>query len=229
MHKGLRSVREGVAANGSPSNRRSQWLLKAIGVATLLLIGKSAGADPHPWRILAFGDSLTAGFGVREEDSFPVRLQQRLQADGIAVEIVNAGVSGDTTSGGLARLGWSLTQKPDLVLVELGANDALRGIDPGVARANLDRILARLREMGLPALLLGMKAPANWGRDYQLEFDAIFPNLAEKYAVPLYPFFLEGVAGDKELNQPDGLHPNARGVAVIVGRVAPEIEKLLRP
>lgn len=203
---------------------------RALGTAVmtaLLLLGNHLSADPRPLRILAFGDSLTAGFGLGEEDSFPFRLQQRLRADGIAAEVVNAGVSGDTTAGGRARLDWSLGEKPDLVLVELGANDALRGIDPKVARDNLDRILARLRETGTRSILLGMKAPANWGDDYQAEFDAIFPDLARKYGVPLYPFLLDGVALDKDLNQADGLHPNARGVAVIVERLAPAIEKLL--
>lgn len=196
-------------------------------MAALLFLGDHGSADPRLLRILAFGDSLTAGFGLRAEDSFPAHLERRLRADGIAAEVVNAGISGDTTAGGRARLDWSLGDMPDLVLVELGANDALRGIDPKVARDNLDHILARLRETGTRVLLLGMKAPANWGRDYQAEFDGIFPALARKYGVPLYPFFLDGVALDRDLNQADGLHPNARGVAAIVERLAPEVERLL--
>lgn len=187
-------------------------------------MGQSMAAPP---RILAFGDSLTAGFGLPEGDAFPVRLQAKLASDGHAVEILNGGVSGDTSAGGLARLDWALADKPDLVLVEFGANDALRGTDPKVTAANLDRILARIIAAGSKILLVGMKAPANWGRQYQDEFDALYPALAAKYHVPLYPFFLEGVAMDATLNQADGLHPNPRGVAIIVDRIAPYVERLL--
>lgn len=178
-------------------------------------------------RILAFGDSLTAGLGLAPQDVFPVRLAARLKADGYAVEVINAGVSGDTTSGGLARLDWSLADHPDVVLLELGANDALRGIDPTLTRSNLDTMLARLTAAHLKVLLIGMKAPGNWGTDYQKSFDAIYPALAKKYGVPLYPFFLDGVALDETLNQADGLHPNQAGVEVIVARMTPVIEGLL--
>lgn len=178
-------------------------------------------------RILAFGDSLTAGYGLPADTAFPARLQAKLKSVGLDVEIINGGVSGDTTAGGLARLDWALADKPDAVLLELGANDALRGIDPNVTGDNLDKILARITKSGTKVLLLGMKAPTNWGRDYQASFDAIFPALAEKYRVPLYPFFLDGVATDTTLNQADGLHPNARGVAVLVDRIAPYVERLL--
>jgi len=180
-----------------------------------------------PTRILAFGDSLTAGFGVAPEDAFPVQLAARLKADGYRVEVENGGVSGDTTSGGLARLDWALRGHPQLVLLELGANDALRGIDPKLTRANLDAMLARLKAAQTAVLLIGMKAPGNWGVDYQASFDAIYPDLARKYGVPLYPFFLDGVALDQNYNQPDGLHPNPAGVAVIVGRILPVIERML--
>jgi acyl-CoA thioesterase-1 len=180
-----------------------------------------------PPRILAFGDSLVAGYGLPAEDAFPVRLQARLMSDGHAVQITNGGVSGDTSAGGLARLDWALADKPDLVLVEFGANDALRGTDPKVTAANLDRILARIAAAGAKILLVGMKAPTNWGRQYQDEFDALYPALAAKYHVPLYPFFLDGVAMDATLNQADGLHPNPRGVAIIVDRIAPYVERLL--
>ena len=139
--------------------------------------------------ILAFGDSLTAGYGVAPQDAFPVRLAARLKADGYVAEVTNAGISGDTTSGGLARLDWTLTDHPDIVLLELGANDALRGIDPKLARANLDAMLARLTAAHIKVLLIGMEAPGNWGADYQKSFDAIYPDLAKKYGVPLYPFF----------------------------------------
>ena len=178
-------------------------------------------------RILALGDSLTAGYGLQPDEAFPVRLEAALAAAGVAADIVNGGVSGDTSAGGLARLEWLLAERPDYVLVELGANDALRGIDPKVTRDNLDKILQRIIEAGAKPLLLGMKAPTNWGRDYEAEFDAIYPELAAKYRIPLYPFFLDGVAMDQSLNQGDGLHPNARGAALIAERVAPYVERLL--
>lgn len=184
----------------------------------------SAGAET---KILAFGDSLIAGYGVAPSDAFPVRLAARLKQDGYAVNVENAGVSGDTTSGGLARLDWTIGDRPDLVLLELGANDALRGIDPKLARSNLDAMLARLTRAHIKVLLIGMKAPGNWGPDYQKAFDSIYPNLARKYGVPLYPFFLDGVVLDDKLNQGDGLHPNAAGVAVIVAKIAPVVEGLL--
>ncbi len=181
-----------------------------------------------PRRLLAFGDSLTAGYGLAPEDSFPVKLEARLQADGFKVTVANGGFSGDTTTGGLARVKWVLADKPQYALVEFGANDALRGIDPQLARANLVKILDRMKSAGVRVLLIGMRAPANWGADYEREFDAIYPDLAKQYGVPLYPFFLEGVALDPALNQADGLHPNAGGVDIIVKRIAPGVEKLLR-
>ncbi len=161
------------------------------------------------------------------QDAFPARLQGQLARDGIAAEVINGGISGDTTAGGLARLDWALSDHPDVVLLELGANDALRGIDPKLTYANLDKMLAHLTAMRVKVLLLGMRAPPNWGRDYQKEFDAIYPALAEKYRVPLYPFFLDGVAMDPGLNQGDGLHPNAKGVDAIVARVEPYVTRLL--
>lgn len=177
--------------------------------------------------ILAFGDSLTAGFGVAPSDSFPAQLAARLKADGYDVEIDNAGVSGDTTSGGLARLDWALAAHPDIVLLELGANDMLRGTDPAFTRKNLDTMLARLTEAHIRVLLIGMKAPRNWGEEYQRAFDGIFPALAARYKIPLYPFFLDGVALDSKLNQADGIHPSKAGVAVIVARIAPLVEGML--
>ncbi len=189
-----------------------------------VLVADAAAAP----RILALGDSLTAGFGLQPQQSFPVRLAAHLQEAGIAAEVVNGGVSGDTSAGGLARLDWALAAHPDAVLVELGANDALRGTDPQVTYDNLDKILARLSAAHLKVLLLGMRAPANWGREYQAAFDAIYPRLAEKYKVPLYPFFLEGVALDPGLNQGDGLHPNARGADFIAARVAPFVIRLVQ-
>lgn len=199
-----------------------------LALALLLVIAALPSQAATPVRLLAFGDSLTAGYGVAPEEAFPARLQARLAKDGLDVQVVNGGVSGDTTADGLARLDWSLADHPDAVLLELGANDALRGLDPKRAYDNLDKILARLTQSGAKVLLLGMKAPANWGRDYDQQFDAIYPKLAEKYHVMLYPFFLDGVALDPALNQPDGLHPNAAGVEVIVAKVAPYVERLLQ-
>ncbi|MBV8653290.1 MAG: arylesterase [Alphaproteobacteria bacterium] len=197
-------------------------------VVLLVLAGLIAPAPAAPpARIVALGDSLTAGYGLPASEAFPVILQARLAADGVPAMIANAGVSGDTSAGGLARLDWALADKPDYVLLELGANDALRGIDPKVTRDNLDKILARLTARGTKVLLLGMKAPRNYGPDYQRDFDAIYPDLAAKYGVPLYPFFLDGVALDPELNQADGLHPNVKGVHIVVDRIAPYVERLV--
>jgi acyl-CoA thioesterase-1 len=189
---------------------------------------QTPSAAPAPRRLLAFGDSLTAGYGLAPEDSFPVKLQARLQADGFKVIVANGGFSGDTTAGGLARVKWVLADRPQYALIEFGANDALRGLDPQLARANLVKILDKMKADGVRVLLIGMRAPANWGPDYERSFDSIYPDLAKQYGVPLYPFFLEGVALDPALNQPDGLHPNPDGVDVIVKRIAPAVEKLLR-
>ena len=184
-----------------------------------------AGATTH---ILALGDSLTAGFGLLSlEESFPARLQVWLREHGVDAELTNAGVSGDTSAGGLARLDWSLAEPADAVLVEFGANDALRGIDPKETYKNLDEILSRLDQRHEKVLLLGMEAPANWGADYRDAFHAIFPTLAGQHHVLLYPFFLDGVVLDPALNQPDGMHPNAQGVDVIVSRVGPYVLRLL--
>lgn len=176
-------------------------------------------------RIVALGDSLTAGYGLQGGEDFATKLQEALIADGVDVKIDNAGVSGDTTAGGLARLEWA-TQgdpKPDLVIVALGANDMLRGIEPDEARKNLSSILENLKAKGIPAFLVGMKAPTNMGGDYKKSFEAIYPDLAKKYDVPLYPFFLEGVATRQDLNLPDGIHPNTKGVAIIVEKMTPAI------
>jgi acyl-CoA thioesterase-1 len=203
--------------------------LCAFSLIALLSLGITMGAPAAPAapRILAFGDSLTAGYGLSPQQAFPVRLQAKLAASGLDVKIVNGGVSGDTSAGGLARLDWALAEHPDFVLVELGANDALRGIDPKLTYANLDQILTRIAAAGAKALLLGMRAPPNWGRDYSAQFDAIFPDLAAKHHVPLYPFFLDGVATDPALNQSDGLHPTAHGVDIIVERVAPLVARFV--
>jgi acyl-CoA thioesterase-1 len=202
-------------------------LTMLAGAASSIVIS-AASAQSRPTTIVAFGDSLTAGYGVKTSESFPVQLQMALEAKGHKVNIVNAGVSGDTTAGGLERLDWALSPKPDGAILELGANDALRGIDPKVPRANLDKMLAMLKAKGIPVLLTGMRSPDNWGADYAKSFDAIYPDLSAKYGVPLYPFFLEGVALDKAFTQPDGLHPTGAGVAEIVKRILPDVEVLVK-
>ena len=179
--------------------------------------------------IAVLGDSLTAGFGLSPEDAFPAQLETRLRRDGLDVRAVNAGVSGDTSAGGRARLDWVLADTPDLVIVELGANDALRGLAPAETEANLDAVLAVLTGRGVAVLLTGMLAPPNFGPDYGREFRAVFPRLADKYAVPFYPFFLDGVAAQPRLNQADGIHPNAEGVAEIVARIAPYVRRVIDP
>jgi acyl-CoA thioesterase I len=179
-------------------------------------------------RIAAFGDSLTAGYGLADAESFPQVLERFLRKRDLPVEVLNFGVSGDTTSGGLARLEWGLSDNPDMVILELGANDALRGIDPNRVRANLEAMLRILASRDIPVLLAGMLAPRNLGREYVHDFDAIYPDLAKAYGVPLYPFFLEGVAGDPALNLGDGIHPNAAGIAEITRRIGPMVEEMVR-
>lgn len=183
-------------------------------------------------RLLVLGDSLTAGYGLAREDGFTEQLERSLRAEGFDVVVINAGVSGDTSAGGLARLDWVLESAgsggPDAVLVELGANDGLRGFDPDVTYDNLDRILSRLAGRRLPILVAGMRAPPNLGHEYVDAFDAIFPRLAARHEVPLYPFFLDGVAAVPELNQADGIHPNRDGVAEIVRRITPAVKQLVK-
>ena len=197
----------------------------------LLYASAAYSDDGGPMTVVAFGDSLTAGFGVDPDASFPAQLQAFLEGRGLAVEVRNAGVSGDTTAGARSRLGWVLAalppDEPDLIIVELGGNDALRGIDPALTRENMDGILAALEARGTPVLLAGMLAPPNLGDEYGREFNGIFPELAEAYGVAFYPFFLDGVAAEPELNQPDGIHPNRDGVAVIVDRIGPLVAQLL--
>lgn len=187
----------------------------------------AAAADPI--RILVIGDSLSAGLGLPASQAFPARLEAALRARGHDVAVINAGVSGDTTAGGKARIGWSLggPPRPDAVIVGLGSNDALRGLEPGDTRANLDAILAAVKAAGLPVLLAGMKAPRNFGPDYVREFEAVFPDLAARYDALFYPFILDGVALDPALNQADGFHPNERGVARMVAGFLPLAEKLV--
>jgi acyl-CoA thioesterase-1 len=185
-------------------------------------------ADDKPV-IVAFGDSLSAGYGLDEADSFPVRLEAALRKAGIDARVVNSGVSGDTSAGGRARLDWSLPDHVDLLVLELGANDGLRGIDPAETEANLDAILATLGSRGIPVLFTGMRSPPNLGREYATAFDALFPRLAARHEVVFYPFFLEGVAADRSLNQSDGIHPNPAGVDRIVARLVPFLLRALNP
>jgi len=192
--------------------------------------GRASGAgraSAEPLRIVGFGDSLMAGYGLDTGHSFPEKLQKALATAGHDVVIENAGVSGDTTSGGLSRLDWSVPDGTDLVILELGANDMLRGIAPDLTRRNLDAMIARLKERGIAVLLVGMRAAPNLGIDYQSAFDAIYPELAKKYDLVLYPFFLDGVAAERRLLLEDGMHPNSAGIDVMVERFAPVIEPLL--
>jgi acyl-CoA thioesterase-1 len=186
-----------------------------------------AAAQTRPVKMVVLGDSLSAGLGLPASSAFPARLQKSLEAMGIAVDIINAGVSGDTTSGGRDRLDWSVPEGTEAVILELGANDALRGIDPRVTRAALTDILTRLKARRIAVLLCGMLAPPNYGSDYSARFNAIYPELAKSFGVPLYPFFLEGVATDASLNQADGLHPTAEGVDMIVKNILPTVEAFL--
>jgi acyl-CoA thioesterase-1 len=199
----------------------------AVTLAGALLAAPATRAADHPVRIVALGDSLTAGYGLGANEAFPVKLQRALAAEGLATDIANAGVSGDTTSGGLARLDWSVPDGTDAVILELGANDALRGLDPKVTRGALDAMLRRLGERHIAVLLCGMLAPRNMGAEYGRAFDAIYPDLAKAYGAILYPFFLDGVATEPKLNQRDGLHPTAAGVDVIVAKILPAVERLV--
>lgn len=201
--------------------------LWAVLAAWLTLVGAVFAAEA-PVRIVALGDSLTAGFGLAAGDAFPAQLERSLTAAGVSATVANAGVSGDTAAGGLERLAWSVPEGTEAVIVALGANDALRGIDPEVTRKALDQILAQLAARKIPVLLAGMRAPPNMGEDYVRRFDAIYPELAEKYAALLYPFFLDGVAAQTDLNQQDGLHPTAAGVAAIVKGILPQAQELVR-
>ncbi len=198
----------------------------AAALCALLLLFGPASAAGEP-RIVVLGDSLTAGFGLAREDAFPARLEAALRAEGHRWQVVDAGVSGDTSAGGLARLDWVLAGDPEIVIVELGANDGLRGLPTDWMEANLDAILARVGESGASILLAGMRAPANFGADYAAAFRAVYERLATRHRVAFYPFFLEGVAMEPALNQPDGIHPNAAGVAEIVRRILPHVVALV--
>jgi acyl-CoA thioesterase-1 len=191
------------------------------------MTGGMAAAAEKPVKIVVLGDSLVAGYQIAASAAFPAQLERALRAKGLAVEVANAGVSGDTTTGGLARLDWSVPEGTDAVILELGANDMLRGIDPKIPLGALDEIVNRLKSRHVEVLLCGMQAAPNLGQDYARTFDSIYPDLAAKYGLLLYPFFLDGIVTDPKLNQHDGLHPTEAGVAVIVERILPKVEELL--
>jgi acyl-CoA thioesterase-1 len=197
--------------------------------ASLALVSAAAqpGSAGRPVKIVALGDSLTAGLGLPADAAFPARLARALAQERVAAEVVNAGVSGDTTADGLARLDWSVPDDTDAVILELGANDALRGLDPAQTRANLEGILRRLGARHIPVLFAGMRSPPNMGAEYVRAFDAIYPDLAAAHGVIFYPFFLDGVAAERGLNQGDGIHPTAAGVDVIVAKILPQVEELI--
>ncbi len=189
----------------------------------------SAAATPgHPLRIVAFGDSLMAGYMLPDDAGFAPRLQAALRGQGQDVTVINGGVSGDTTTGGLARLDWTLGDGADAVILELGANDMLRGLDPKIPEGNLAQIIDKLKAKRIPVLVAGMRAAPSLGREYAARFDSIYPDLAKKYGVPLYPFFLDGIIGDPAQHLSDGLHPNARGVDTIVAHILPSVTALLK-
>jgi acyl-CoA thioesterase-1 len=199
----------------------------ALVLALVLPAARPTDAAERAVRIVALGDSLTAGYGLPADAAFPAKLEKALKAKGVAVEIVNAGVSGDTATGGLARLDWSVPEGTDAVIVELGGNDMLRGLDLAVTRRSLEEIVRRLTERRITVLLAGMRAAPNLGPDYGREFEAIYSDLAAKYGALLYPFFLDGVAAEAKLNQRDGLHPTVAGIDAIVARVLPKVEELV--
>lgn len=222
--------------SGNPAGARQRFWVSAFAgtsgqlsmvIAALALLIAVPAQAAEPLRIVVLGDSLTAGYGLDAEQSFPARLETALRARGHDVEVSNAGVSGDTSRGGLERLNWAVPEGTDAVIVELGANDALRGVEPAATRANLDAIVERLVARGIAVLLAGMQAPPNLGDDYEADFNAIFPDVAERHDVLLYPFFLDGVAADRRLNQADGIHPTAAGIDVIVERMIEPVEALI--
>lgn len=202
---------------------------KQLFAAALFMLAASLGAPAlaEPFRIVGFGDSLMAGYGLGPGEGFPEKLEAALRARGHDVVIANAGVSGDTSSGGLSRLDWSVPEGTQLVILELGANDMLRGIAPEITENNLDAMIARLKQRNIPVLLAGMRAAPNLGADYQAAFDGIYPRLAEKYGVTLYPFFLDGVAADQKLLLEDGMHPSVEGIDRMVEKALPTVEKAI--
>ena len=212
---------------GGSTRAVNSWIAAFLVALALLLAAPGLHAQTAPIKLAVLGDSLAAGYGVKPEQAIPARLEAALKAAGRNVVVINHGVSGDTTAGGIERLDWMLADKPDIVLVELGANDALRATDPATTERNLDTIVSRLKTAGVTVWLAGMLAPRNYGTEYASQFDGLYKRLAGKYDVPLYPFFLDGVAQDPALNQADGIHPNPKGVDVVVERLLPFVTKNL--
>jgi len=204
------------------------YLGLVLGVWGVMSLGMTVGWAAQPLRIVAFGDSLTAGYLLANGEAFPDILQKALQERGLSVTISNAGVSGDTTTGGLARLDWSVPDGTDVVLLELGANDMLRGTDPKITFDNLDAMIRKLKARKIAVMLFGMRSWSNAGPDYAERFNKVYTDLAKSHQIPLYPFFLDGVTGVEGMVLPDALHPSARGVHEIVRRTLPEIEAFLR-
>jgi acyl-CoA thioesterase-1 len=199
----------------------------AAALAAMVAPSSASSAQDRILHLVALGDSLTAGYGLPQAAAFPVVLEKALRAKGYKVEIANAGVSGDTSSGGLDRLDWSVPEGTDGVILELGANDMLRGLDPSVTRRAIETIVERLKSRNIPVMLAGMYASRNLGPDYIQKFDSLYSDIAKKHDLVLYPFFLDGVAGERSLNQSDGLHPTAKGVEIIVERILPSVESFL--
>ena len=203
-------------------------LVLMLGLMTVVP-GAARAEAVKPIKLVVLGDSLSAGLGLPANEAFPAKLQKALKDKGLDVDMTNAGVSGDTSSGGRDRLDWSVADGTEAVIVELGANDALRGIDPAITRGALSDIVTRLKARGIAVMLCGMLAPPNYGSDYAAKFNAIYPDLAKQFGVTLYPFYLDGVAADAKLNQADGIHPTAAGVDIIVAKMLPTVEAFLRP
>lgn len=224
-----RSARRRTASRAYGLPARYFNVLARVASAVVIVWGLSAPASAAAaeQRILALGDSLTAGYGLPADDGFTRQLEAALNEAGVDARVVNGGVSGDTSAGGLARADWLLAEKPDLVIIELGANDALRGLEPSDTRRNIDALVVKVKASGARILLAGMLAPPNLGREYADEFNRVFPAVAKAHKVALYPFFLDGVAADPALNQADGIHPNAKGVSVIVKRMLPALLQTL--
>lgn len=212
------------------SFQKTRFIGAALLLGLSMAVSSAAPAQSvtdDPVQIVGFGDSLMAGYQLAQTDGFTAQLQTALTEAGYNSTVANAGVSGDTSSGGLARLDWSVPDEAQLVILELGANDALRGIPPELTEKNLDQMLARLKERGIPVLLAGMIAPPNMGADYAAKFNPLYRKLADKYQVKLYPFFLEGVAADKQLLLDDGMHPNPQGVKTMVMNILPSVKVML--
>ncbi|RXH07589.1 arylesterase [Bradyrhizobium guangzhouense] len=222
-------VRSYGKSDSAVERRYGLFMHIAVLMLALMTLADPARADvAKPIKLVVLGDSLSAGLGLPAQDAFPAKLQKALQAKGIVVDMTNAGVSGDTASGGRDRLDWSVPEGTEGVIVELGANDAMRGIDPDLTRAALTDIVQRLKARKIAVMLCGMLAPPNFGADYGARFNSIYPELAKQFDVPLYPFFLDGVAADAKLNQADGIHPTAEGVDIVVDKMLPTVEAFVR-